>query len=752
MSGVESSQVPQDAFDHASESALEPVNFTGLIQPYGVLIALSNPELTLLQVSANVQDYLGVSPESLLHQPLATWLDAATIAKIEQALSHGHSKTSLRICQGEQDFNATLYQTAAAIILELELTHAQLDDWYVQAHSHLKQAITQLRQVTDLVDFLQLAAAEIRQITGFDRVLIYRFDAQKAGAVVAEATRDACPLYLGLHYPATDIPEIIRALYQQGFVRYIPDITAPSVELLPAHNPITQQPLDLSMSGMRSVDPCCVDYHRNMGVAAMLVIPLIQGETLWGLMSCHHPTPQSIPYEVRELCELLGQLIASELTNKVNTEELNYLTKLRSLQSDFIQSIAQIDDLQQALIHPAPRLLDLVSAQGAAVCLEDEITLVGNTPSLEQVRALLQWLDTYLHSSSNPSPLFQTHSLPQIYAQAKGFKTTACGLLVLQISQVQRYTILWFRPEVLQTVNWAGNPHPALTVAADGNIRLCPRQSFERWQEVVHLTALPWQPCELENALDLRNAIVGIVLKKANQLARINQELECSNRELDSFAYAASHDLKEPLRGIHNYSKLLLKGYAHVLDEVGQSRLQTLIRLTRRMEVLIDTLLKFSRLGQTELRLQITDLNQSVNQVLEDLAASHPDFPTDIRMARPWPAVHCDAVLIQEVLVNLISNAIKYNDKPERWIELGYLERGTDRPYTFYVRDNGIGIRERHQDSIFRLFKRLHEQHLYGGGTGAGLTIAQKIIERHGGRIWVESTYGEGSTVYFTLT
>ncbi|WP_348249944.1 ATP-binding protein [Leptolyngbya sp. GB1-A1] len=432
--------------------------------------------------------------------------------------------------------------------------------------------------------------------------------------------------------------------------------------------------------------------------------------------------------------------------------------------------MSQANDLKQALINPAPRLLDLVNAEGVAVCLEDEITLVGTTPTLEQVRALLQWAEMQLPRFN--APLFHTDSLPKLYAAAEPFKDSASGVLLLQISQVRRYTIIWFRQEVLQTVNWAGDPNAALNVAENGSITLSPRKSFERWQEVVRFTSLPWKTCELENALDLRSAIVGVVLKKADELAKVNRELENSIRELDSFAYAASHDLKEPLRGIHNYSNLLLKGYSDILDESGKARLRTLTRLTRRMESLIDALLKFSRLGQTELYLQPTDLNSILHQVIEELRLSHPDLQTEFRIPRPLPTFHCDSILIQEVLMNLVSNAVKYNDKPHQWVEIGFIEADRTQkiinktlfspsphpltssfphPLTFYVRDNGIGIRDRHLNSVFRLFKRLHEQHLYGGGTGAGLTIAKKIIERHGGQIWIESCYGEGSTFYFTL-
>jgi light-regulated signal transduction histidine kinase (bacteriophytochrome) len=498
MSGFEPSNAPPDPLGKA---ALEPVDFSGSIQSYGILLALSEPELIMQQVSANVQDYLGISSQSLLGQPLERLLDAASIAVIRQELKHcgSSSRSSLQIWKDERCFNGTVYRTVATIVLELEPTCAQLGVHPLQMHSRVKQTITQLRQVSDWTDFLQFAVAEIRHITGFDRVMVYQFDAQGAGAVVAEAKRDDLPPYVGLHYPATDIPEPVRLLYQRGLVRYIPDLSADSVALVPTENPMTQQPLDLSLSGLRSVDPCCVEYHHNMGVAAILVISLIQGETLWGLISCHHQTPNPVAYEVRESCELLGQLIASELANKVNTRELDDLVRLRSLQSEFIQSISQADDLKQALVHPAPRLLDLVSAQGAAVCLEDEITLVGTTPSLAQVRLLIQWIETQrfvapalsLRDSFSNRSLFHTDSLPKLYPAAEAFKDSASGLLVLQISQVRRYTLLWFRPEVLQTINWAGNPNESLQVDTEGSITLCPRKSFERWQEIVRFTSLP---------------------------------------------------------------------------------------------------------------------------------------------------------------------------------------------------------------------------------------------------------------------
>jgi light-regulated signal transduction histidine kinase (bacteriophytochrome) len=766
MSGFEVTNARSHEFtDHRDES----VQFLSAIQPHGILMVMREPELTIIQVSQNTQAGLGVPPQHLLGQCLENFLVPQQVNLLRQALQDldQPSVFKLLFCTSlpHPMMDARVYRCDRSIILELEPSTQTATMAAVNIHNWVNSTIAKLRQQQGLDAFAQVVAQAVHQMTGFDRVMLYQFDADGSGAVIAEAKPDHLESYLGLHYPATDIPEPVRKLYRSGLLRYIPDLQATAVELcLASAEPIS---FDLSRSRLRGVDPCCVEYHSNMGVAALLVIALVKDQELWGLISCHHPTAKSVPFEVREAVELLGQFVSSELANQRSHEELDYIIKLRSLHSDFVASIAQATDLKTALVSPAPRLLDLVKAQGAAICLGEEMALIGNTPSPEQVQALLGWADTQI-----PETLWQTHALARFYPEATAYKANASGLLILQISKVQRYTILWFRPEVLRTIHWAGDPNSSIGVDEAGQPVLSPRKSFERWQEIVQFTALPWKACELENALDLRNAIVGIVLHKADELARINRDLERSNQELDSFTYVASHDLKEPLRGIHNYSTLLLKGYADVLDEVGTARLQTLVRLTRRMESLIDVLLKFSRLGQTELRLQPTDLNELVQQTLEDLRVSYPDLRAKVQLPRSLPTVYCDPILMNEVFTNLLSNALKYNEQPEPQIEIGFVDSelaqslARDRLSSrimgdqainsgamliLYVRDNGIGIRERHLETVFRLFKRLHEQSRYGGGTGAGLTIAQKIIDRHGGKIWVESTYGQGSTFYFTL-
>lgn len=226
--------------------------------------------------------------------------------------------------------------------------------------------------------------------------------------------------------------------------------------------------------------------------------------------------------------------------------------------------------------------------------------------------------------------------------------------------------------------------------------------------------------------------------------------IKAVNKELDEFTYIASHDLKEPLRGIHNYASFLKEDYSELLDEKGLQYVSSIQRLAERMSSLTDQLLAYSKLGSTEIKKEAVNVDAVVDEVMEDLR-SLCIGGIEFRRANKLGSALGDAVRIGEVFQNLIANAAKYNDKPVKWVEIGR-DDSTKLIPVFYVRDNGIGIPVQQQGSVFRIFKRLHEQNKYGGGTGAGLTIVKKIIDRHGGHIWLESVPGEGTTFYFTLS
>lgn len=743
----------------------ELLHLPGSIQPHGVLLVLEEPHLQILQVSSNTFELLGFHPQELLNKQLQDLLEPKEINLIKHCLLQDfESINPLKVVIKNQDkylkFDGIIHRYNKVLILELEPSISQEIGDFFSFYHLVKKAITKIQNVVSLRDMCQVIVKEVQNLTGFDRVMIYQFGSEQTGKVIAEEKLESLSPYLGLHYPDSDIPNQAKKLYILNRLRLIPDVNSQPINLFPTHNSVINEPLDLSYSVLRSVSPCHFEYLKNMNVTASMSISLVRDKQLWGLIACHHHSPKFVTYEVRTACEFLGQIMSLELATKEDNEQLDYKMRIKSIQSKFIEAIPREENFMEGLAKDKSNLLNIVSAQGIAICANGHLSVIGKTPENTDIQDLIAWVETKISND-----IFHTDCLPKIYPAAARFKDVASGLLVLSISQLPKNYILWFRPEVLQTVNWGGNPNKQVGVGQDGSLRLSPRKSFELWQEIVRLKSLPWQQCEIDVVLELRSAIVGIVLRKADELAKINVELARSNSELDAFAYIASHDLKEPLRGIHNYSSFLIEDYASILNEEGVSKLQTLVRLTQRMEDLIESLLHFSRLGRVELSMRRTNLNELVKNVVDILSISFKETKVDIRIPRPLPFVQCDQIQVNEVFTNLISNAIKYNDKADKWVEIGFLdaadqlenkniqlsEAKLSQGIVFYVRDNGIGIREKHIDTIFRIFKRLHAPNKYGGGTGAGLTIAKKIVERHNGVIWVESKYGEGSTFYFTL-
>lgn len=764
----------------ASEADYQ-LNVIREIQPHGILLALDAANFSIVQASANTAQYLGIPPKKLLGTPLSALCNTKPLRSLlaQRALEQPSPEPRAVQRQGipirlrikkkatPKSFDGIVHLNtrppssgeltdeplpSETIILELEPVRDLKQIKVRSLYGRVKVAIERMQLATTQQALLTILVDEVQQLTGYARVLVYKFDAEGAGEVIAEARQEGMTAFKGLHFPARDIPAVCRTLYTRGKLRGIPNIQAKGVPLVPPLLPEPLQSPDLSQSVLRSPNQCFVEYYSNMGVSAALIASLLKEQQLWGLISCHHTEPKKLSFEVQAACELLAQMASSELVNKVRQEELAQRVRFNSLNAEIIASMAQSDNFIEALIQPKERLLTLANATGAAIFLNEQLTLVGATPSRKQVKALADWV-----TETCSEDLFHTSCLSQVYPDAAQFKDIGSGLLLLQISRVQGYRILWFRSEVIQTVNWGGAPEDGLEIDETGQLKMGPRRSFDLWQETVKAKALPWQPYEIEGVFALRNAIVGIVLQKADDLATLNRELDTSNRDLASFAYAAAHDLKEPLRGIYNYASILQEDYSKDLDQEGLAYLTEIQVFSQRMEQLISALLRLASLRQATLNLQEVDLNDLLEHAVTTLRASRPEIEFDLRIPQPLPQVHCDPVLVPEVFRNLLSNALKYNDQSDKWVEVGYqAQASTSAGYStalvLYVRDNGIGIRSEHLSKVFQLFRRLHPQEHYGGGVGVGLAIVSQIIERHGGRIWVESEPGEGSTFYFTLS
>ncbi len=733
----------------------EPIHIPGLIQPHGVLIAVDE-NFTITQISANCGDYLGSSAEEILGKSLETLFKAEYFNYFKQEIA-SQNLASNPVYLNDFNGNSKTFEMSAhrfdgILIIECEVRQTDVSEAEKNLYSKLRSQLGVMNRSQTAAEFCQMAAKTVRSYTGFDRVMIYRFHEDDSGEVIAEDLSEAMNPFYGLHYPASDIPKQARALYLKQLLRFAVDVGAAASPIVPTLNPQTNSPLDLSFAVTRAMSPIHVEYLKNMGVAATMSISIVKNGKLWGLIACHHHSPRYISHQGRMIGELVAHTISLQIESKINDENFVYRSHLDDANNAIVEDLSKNPDIVQCLINGENNLLKTIEADGAALVYGDQIFLIGQTPTQFQVKKLVEWLWI-----KNREDVFATNKLLDYLPSAEEYSDQTSGILAIRLTQNLPEYLIWFRAEYAHSINWAGNPEKPVTVEND-SLRLSPRKSFAAWSEEVRGKSKPWQDYELEFAQKLRRALVEIIINRIAELRELNQKLEISNVELDSFAYVASHDLKEPLRGINNYSNFLLEDYGDKLDTNGIEQLQTLIRLTERMEVLLDSLLHFSRVGRIDLQKSEVELNEVLQHSLLFMKSRIDENKVEIVVPQPLPKIFADEVRVSEIFSNLISNAIKYNDKENKQIEIGFAGKNihnvageSKTEHTFYVRDNGIGIDEKHQTEVFRIFKRLHSRKEYGGGVGAGLTIVKKIIERHGGRIWLESQKQEGTTFYFTL-
>jgi two-component system, chemotaxis family, sensor kinase Cph1 len=725
----------------------ELVHMPGLIQPHGVMLVVNPSDLAVLQASENTATLFGVAASQLASRGIAGLLGegqagvlAAALADAGERLTHGVQHVlEIPPGAGRDGFDVLAHRAGDVLLVELEYRPTavrQLSD----PLADLADCMAQLQGASCMAAFLDAAVAQFRRFTGFDRVMAYEFADDGSGEVVAESKRDDLNAYLGQHFPSSDIPAPARRLLGLSWLRHLPNVEYRPVPLLPH----TDQPVDMSRAILRHVSVMYTSYLKNIRAHATMVLPLMNNGRLWGLISCmHHAEPLHVPCRVRTAVELLAHMISALMAEQEARDTTNYRGRLQDAIAVLNQQMRQGSDYRAGLLHGDRTLHGWLDSTGAALVTQEGAMLIGETPTEQQIRSLIPFIE----QNDSCNPITVTDRLSQLYPAAQHFSGTASGLLAVRLMHDRSDYVMWFRPELVQTVKWAGDPNKPVQIdVVDGEARLTPRSSFALWQEEIRGRSAPWIACEIEAATMLRQAIAEVVL------IRLNQALQQSNAELDSFAYVASHDLKEPLRGIHNFALFLEESATAKLNEEERGRIQTILRLTQRMDDLTDTLLLYSRIGRTEFVLEPVDMNVLLRDVLDQLGARIIATGTEIRVPQPLPHIATDPVRLMEVFTNLIVNAIKYNTHPpgERWVEIGHqAENGRG---LFYVRDNGIGIPKQHLEAVFQIFRRLHGRHRFGGGNGAGLTIARRTVERLGGCLWAESEGTDtGTTFWFSL-
>ena len=747
----------------------EPVQSPGCIQSHGALVTCRLADLSILQVSENSAQFVGLAPGELLGQPLTTLLAPEHLQTLQRMLaSEGLEANPLYAftvgASGPAPaLDVCVHTIADVLFLEFEATGRSASH---PIYSHgdfftlVRAAVRRMQTSTGLLPFCQQVATEVRHITGLDRVMVYRFHPDNHGEVVAESMKAGLDPWLGLHYPEADIPQPARDIYKLIWIRPVPHAAGPLIEMVPLANPDTGQPLSMTHCALRGASVMYTEYLANMDVAASLTMPILIEGVLWGLIACHHATPTVFPHQLRAACEVLAQVASLQLKSTDHIEQLAYQLKVETVHQLLLSKAAKEGDLL-ALSDRQPSLLDAMDAEGAALFHMDRWWCAGKTPTETQLDALAEWVNRRPEFRSLTRPVFETDRLPLLYPAGAAIALVASGLIAVQVSRAREDLIMWFRPATMQTIKWAGNPNDKPLVPGPHGMRLTPRRSFELFLESVRDRSLPWTTMEVDSALRLRLLVMDLAVSANGRIEALNVDLTSSNEELDSFAYVASHDLKEPLRGIHRYAHQIIES-PQTLTSDNTKRMDALMRLVLRMDSLLDSLLHFSRVGRTNLEFEPVDLNKVVADALEMVGVRAADRLCTIGFARPLPTVLCDMVRVREIFTNLISNARKYNRTAKPHIEIGFMrpdEQG--RPANsppeaaaetiYFVRDDGIGIEKHHFEQIFRMFKRLHGQEEFGGGVGAGLTVVKKVVSRHGGVVWLESTLGQGSTFYFTL-
>jgi chemotaxis family two-component system sensor kinase Cph1 len=756
----------------------EPIHIPGSIQPHGVLLVLSEEDFTIKQISANTVSVLKRKADALLGQPIGILLNESHIQMLREEVSVidrndqnaflkniNPLRLTIEVDGKETQFNGIVHTNNAGMMLELEPFSEEDALSFTHFYDLSRKSLFALQSADELEELYQVAVREVRVLTGFDRVMLYQFDDEWNGDVVAESRDEEVDSYLGLHFPHTDIPAQARALYLVNWLRYIPDATYEPVPLLAYES--SQVPVDLSHSILRSVSPIHLEYLANMRVQATLTISLIKDNQLWGLIACHHNSPIYLPYQMRIASEYIGQILSLQLSLKQKSEDQAMGLTLRRIHSMLIENITRKGDYRANFTHLKKETLALTNATGAAICHEGAITLIGATPSEEEVDQIYDWVSQRLDEQDS---LFQTNQLGKHYAPAANFVDTAAGLLAVLIAKPQQSYILWFRREVVQEVHWGGKPDKFYQQEENGVIRLHPRKSFDLWKQRVEGLSQDWSEEHITMARELSNAIKDIFVFKAEEYRKQNEKLEQlnadlnaevqarkeaqsalerSNAELERFAYIASHDLKEPLRTVSSFSMLLKKRYGEQLDERADKYIRFIVDGTTRMQMLIDDILTFSRLERKGNRFEEVDIDQILKDVKSQLETTIKKTRAKINY-QDLPTLIGDRGQLTQLFQNLISNSLKYR-KPDIPPEISIRSEEQKDHWKFCISDNGIGIEKEFFGRIFVIFQRLHSASEYEG-TGIGLAICQRVVETHHGEIWVESKLNEGSSFYFTIS
>ena len=710
-----------------AQCAEEPIRVPGAIQPHGRMAVLAADTGRLLAFSANWPSEDAVR------------LALGTLAVDSGGLQPGNGPTwigSLPLAGGT--FDVAAHRQGDSVIVEYE-PGGPAAGMHAPIYHVARDLLPQLQHADSVDALCQVVAREMKRLTGFGRCLVYRFDSDGHGEVLAERIDAGYHSYGGHRFPASDVPKQARELYRLNHIRVIPDANYTPVPLLAAAGAADPAGLDLTFAALRSVSPVHLEYMRNMGTLASMSVSIVVGGRLWGLISCHDHGPRQLPFQARVACEHLGRLLSLQVQAQEDNAEVARRLALHQRVLHLVALMAESDGTLQRLVEPELDICQIAGAAGAAVVLNDTCWTTGETPPLAAVQRLAHWV------VERGDDFFCTDRLPQLYPEGEALLPACAGVLAVSISQVHRHVVLWFRPELVQTIRWAGDPRKTLP----GGGRIHPRQSFESWQERVRGRSAPWELAQQAAVTELRQALIALVLRRAEELAGYAIELGRVNKELEAFSYTVSHDLRAPMRHIAGYVDLVMEDNGERLDERARRYLGHVKAAASYAGQLVDALLDFSRLGRSGLKPSSVDMGPLVEDLIDETRRQEKGREIHWQVQAPLPRVWADPLLLQVALRNLLGNAVKYTrGRSPAQIEITVVRR--PEGVGLEISDNGVGFPMKYVGKLFGVFQRLHRTEDFDG-TGIGLANVKRIVERHGGSVWARGEPDRGATFGFVL-
>lgn len=724
----------------------EPIHIPGLIQPYGFLLIADSNTLEITWSSQNTEALLGLSSDSLLGKPLSEVFGLTTLENLfkqarESTEIRSFRSSAIRI--NSRSFDSSMHFFHEKVYVECIPSQTGSPADFPTTEEIITKGARLTGESEELEILVDNIPVVIRQLTGFDRVMLYRFDKDYHGKVISEDLRENLEPYLGLHFPSTDIPKQARELYLKNPIRLIPDIRYTPVPL-DSKNPAGSP--DMSFCMLRSVSPIHIEYLQNMGVTASMSLSIIHRGKLLGLIACHHYEPLYIPLSRFSAFLTISEMLSHAIGLREEAIEYRDQLALESRQHIFFEltsSLLKDFPIEEALQKSISHLYPITNATGVAIYLKRAGEEVGSIVARSGVIPDdLDIMRLFGELSGDQKDFYATHHLVQDFPWAQSIKDPASGVIIAQASAHPECYLFWFREEYTHTIHWAGDPLKQIEKEGD-TVRISPRKSFDSWSQELSLQSQPWLYKEINIARNTADQVGKLLLiehyseelKLAKEQQYRQQQLmiqQSKMAEMGEMVGAIAHQWKQPLNSL----SLLTETMLDAVEEhcANMETLETVHeKILKQIHYMADTITNFRNFFSPNTELQYFEIESAIRKVIDIANPYIKKHEIDINIthsAESKSTLYGNVQLFQQVILNLITNArdaivARQKSQGHKHGQIEISISSDNNLKTIVISDDGAGI----PDSVI---ERIFEPHFTtkgDKGTGIGLQICKIIVE-----------------------